>query len=166
MDVCSGEYKRYVADKAYRDGMCEPLTPEKIAALAAAQCKQQDSPPLATGTKFDSGKPAVDLIPPEFILELGRLYHLGAQKYAPNNWRKGIKYSRVYAAAQRHLNEFWSGTDTDPETNLSHLIHAAWNCVTLWWYNYIGQYKDYDDRYLAHRENNSIGRRDNYNPTD
>ena len=100
---------------------------------------------LIEGTKHDSGKSRIGLIPPEFVIELGDLYTVGAAKYEADNWRKGIAYTRVYDALQRHLNAWWAGEDKDPEDNISHLTHAAWNCITLWWYQL--HRKDYDDRW-------------------
>lgn len=58
------------------------------------------------------------------MLSLGEVLAFGARKYAPRNWENGIQYSRVYAAATRHLMAFLSGEALDPETRLPHLAHA------------------------------------------
>lgn len=78
--------------------------------------------------KYDKGKPPIALIPPECIEEISQVFGFGAQKYGAYNWRKDVdttSYSRTYSSIQRHLNAFWRGEDLDPETNLSHLSHAA-----------------------------------------
>ncbi len=49
----------------------------------------------------------------------------GASKYGANNWRRGARWGRYYAALLRHLFAWWRGQDLDPETGLSHLAHAG-----------------------------------------
>jgi hypothetical protein len=36
--------------------------------------------------KYDGGKPRVDLIPPGVILELAKIYAMGAEKYSEHGW--------------------------------------------------------------------------------
>jgi len=71
-----------------------------------------------------------------------------AAKYAPHNWEKGIDYSRVYGALLRHMMAWWGGEDTDPETGLSHLHHAACCIMFLQHFVEVGSeaYRDRDDR--------------------
>ena len=75
--------------------------------------------------KFDNGKPRMDLIAPELMVELGKILRYGSAKYEDRNWERGIDWGRYYAALQRHLWAWWSGEDNDSETNESHLSHAA-----------------------------------------
>ena len=72
-----------------------------------------------------------DLIPTEPLRILAEHYGRGAQKYAERNWELGLDWSKLYAAAQRHLNQFWAGEDIDPETQTPHVISAAWMCFAL-----------------------------------
>ena len=58
-------------------------------------------------------------------LETAKVLDFGAVKYAPNNWRGGFKWSRLVAAAHRHLDAFARGTITDDETGLHHLAHFS-----------------------------------------
>lgn len=76
-------------------------------------------------SKADVGKPRVDLIPHEFILETAEVLSFGADKYSPGNWKAGADWSRYFSAMQRHLWAWKSGEDLDPETGKSHLAHAA-----------------------------------------
>jgi hypothetical protein len=49
----------------------------------------------------------------------------GAQKYAPDNWRKVPEaHRRYFAAAQRHFWAWWMGEKVDPESGLPHLAHV------------------------------------------
>lgn len=97
------------------------------------------------GIKHDSDKLRYDLVPPEAMADFVRVLTYGAKKYADRNWEKGIHYSRVYAALQRHLHAFWAGEDTDPESGLPHLAHAA--CCVMFLATYAArQMKGFDDR--------------------
>jgi hypothetical protein len=83
------------------------------------------------GLKYDDGKPPIDLVDPHFIASVAKVLGYGAKKYSAYNWTKGIKYSRLYAALQRHLMAFWMGIDDDEESKLPHLWHAATNLMML-----------------------------------
>lgn len=78
-----------------------------------------------TGVKHDGGKTRLDLIPYEFVEGCGRALTFGASKYGDNNWAGGLKWSRCFAALLRHLWAFWRGEESDSESGLSHLDHAA-----------------------------------------
>ena len=74
--------------------------------------------------KFDSEKARLDLLSTPAMLGVGRVLTYGANKYAENNWRKGMKWSRLTAAALRHLFAFIGGEENDAESGLPHLDHA------------------------------------------
>jgi len=80
---------------------------------------------LATGMKADSGKLRMDLLATDALKGTAKVLTFGAQKYADRNWEKGLHYSRVYGALLRHITAWWEGEETDPESGLSHLDHAA-----------------------------------------
>lgn len=58
---------------------------------------------MSSATKFDTGKPACDLLPPDVLLDLGWLMGFGAAKYGVRNWEKGFRWGRLIAALLRHL---------------------------------------------------------------
>lgn len=99
---------------------------------------------LAEGLKYDTGKLRMDLIPADSLRDLAEVYTMGAKKYADENWREGIAWKRIYGAILRHLTSWFLGEDTDPESGLSHLAHAAWGCFTL--LNYRRSHPEFDDR--------------------
>jgi len=84
-----------------------------------------------TGGQKGSKEQRYDLIPVEPLRLLAELYGRGAEKYDDNNWRRGYEWKYSYAAAQRHLNQFWAGEDIDEEMGLPHVIAAAWHCFAL-----------------------------------
>lgn len=103
---------------------------------------------MSEGRKYDDTKgdmPA--LIAPEFTEGIGKVLCYGAKKYAPGNWAKGMKYSRVMNALERHYIAWKKGEKHDPETGLSHLYHMACNLMFLVAYDERGT--GVDDRYEA-----------------
>lgn len=85
-----------------------------------------------TATKDDEGKVRYDLIPPEALHELARVYTIGANKYGAHNWRKGgLSTGRVFAAMMRHAWAWLRGERTDPEDGQHHLASVAWGAFTL-----------------------------------
>lgn len=103
---------------------------------------------MTEGRKYDDTKgdmPA--LIAPEFTEGIGKVLCYGAKKYAPGNWAKGMKYSRVMNALERHYIAWKKGEKHDPETGLSHLYHMACNLMFLVAYDERGT--GVDDRYEA-----------------
>lgn len=101
---------------------------------------------LKEGTKYDGDKERFDLIPAEALIDLARVYTMGAKKYEDRNWEKGIKWGRIFAAIMRHLWQFWRGEEIDEESGLPHVSHAAWGCFTL--HYYMKYRREFDDRPL------------------
>lgn len=60
------------------------------------------------------------------------------------NWEKGMAWSRLFAATQRHLWAFWNGEDMDQETRVSHLTNAVFGCFAL--REYMRTHPELDDR--------------------
>lgn len=86
---------------------------------------------FGTGAVRDiqEGKGRFDLIPPEAIFRLAKLYEGGARKYSPRNWEKGIPISRCLDSCFRHLYKYLAGwTDED------HLASAMWNIAAIMHY--------------------------------
>ncbi len=96
------------------------------------------------GIKFDDEKIRYDLIPSDSLHELAKVYTHGSQKYQDNNWRKGIKWSKILGGIERHYNAFKRGQNIDPDSGLLHLAQVAWGAFTL--LNYIKTHPELDDR--------------------
>lgn len=84
-----------------------------------------------TGIKYDSGKPPMDLLPREALVAAAEVLGFGAQKYGRYNWRGGMDWSRLVAAAMRHLTAWNAGESTDAETGMSHIAHAMVDLMML-----------------------------------
>ena len=86
---------------------------------------------FVAGVKFDQDKARMDLLDPYALEQLALVLTFGAKKYAPNNWRRGLKVSRIIAASVRHLFAIMKGEDIDPETGLLHSAHCMCNMMFL-----------------------------------
>ena len=107
---------------------------------------------MKEGKKLDSGKRRMDLLPVGPLWAVADVLTFGAAKYDPQNWRRGMDWSRLYAAAQRHLTAFWNGEDLDSESGLPHLAHAA--CCLMFLLEFENTHPELDDRpgYLVAQE--------------
>lgn len=84
-----------------------------------------------------------DLIPPDAEWALAEHYGRNIGKYAERNWERGTNYSLNYAAAKRHLTQFWMGEEDD-EDGCSHLMAVAWHAFAL--YTFLTTHPELDDR--------------------
>lgn len=100
--------------------------------------------------KFDSGKPRMELMPPDALIEVAKVYTMGAEKYAARNWEKGTDWGRANGALLRHLMAWMGGEDKDPESGLWHMAHVAWNALCLLAYQIRGVGND--DRFKLGRK--------------
>lgn len=76
------------------------------------------------GKKFDDGKPPLSMIPRSAIEAEAQVLAFGAKKYGRDNWREGFDWTRLADAVLRHVEDWLSGVDQDPESGLSPLAHA------------------------------------------
>ena len=98
------------------------------------------------GIKHDDGKMPWELAPWDAIKEVVKILLFGMRKYDARNWEKGIAYSRLFAAAQRHMIAWFQfGEDNDKESGYSHLAHAACDILFILAFVLRGR-KDLDDR--------------------
>lgn len=104
-----------------------------------------DAAASPVGLKHDQGKPRFDLIDAYATEELAKVLTFGAAKYAEENWRKGISFKRLIAAAKRHINAIEQNQDLDSETGLSHAAHAMCCMMFLLWMQ--KHRPELDDRY-------------------
>lgn len=97
-----------------------------------------------SGIKHDSEKPMLALIPTKALLEEGRVWTFGSNKYEAHNWRKGIKMQRIISALMRHTAAVAAGEDYDQESGLLHAAHIR--CCAAMLIEFTGR-EDLDDRY-------------------
>lgn len=81
--------------------------------------------------KADNGKTRLDLVSPTFIEAVGKIRTFGVSKYGDSDsWAK-VEPQRYMAALLRHINAYRMGEETDKESGLPHLWHAACNLMFL-----------------------------------
>lgn len=86
-------------------------------------------------SKNDKGKPPIQLIEPDFIFGIAEALKFGADKYAPNDWKKPVSddLNRTFGSIQRHLWTWKKGEINDKESGLNHLLHAATDIMFLYY---------------------------------
>lgn len=129
-------------NSGYACSVCHPMPVGPIPKIPSL-------PPLTEGTKYDNGKPRMDLLDSHALEQLAKVLTFGAQKYAAHNWRKGISKSRLIAAALRHIFAYLGGQDTDEETGLSHIAHAMCCCMFILG---LEHRTDLDDRHAREKD--------------
>lgn len=92
--------------------------------------------------RYNDGKPRLGLVPysfwaldlsPKLLTDVAQVLTFGAEKYTPNNWRKGGSWTAVCDSALRHiLLGVMRGEENDPESGLPHLAHVGCNLAFLW----------------------------------
>ena len=99
---------------------------------------------LTVGIKYDEDKPRYDLIPPEALDGLARLFGMGAKKYSDRNWELGMGWSRIFAAMMRHAWKWFRGEAYDEQDGQHHLLSVIFCAMAL--YTYSVRNKGTDDR--------------------
>lgn len=97
------------------------------------------------GTKKDTGKPRISLIPVEALEGITQALMFGANKYGDYNYRSGLKQVRIFDSILRHGFSWLKGEDHDKESGLKHLHHMGAGICMLIWMN--DHRPDLDDRY-------------------
>lgn len=82
------------------------------------------------GRKDDQAKPDLSLLPKELLEEVSKAFMHGEKKYGRYNYRSGMDWHRLIAAAFRHITAFNEGEDNDSESGFSHLGHAG-ACIAM-----------------------------------
>ena len=78
---------------------------------------------------------------------VGQVLSFGAKKYERHNWAKGIKTSRNFAAAVRHILQVAKGETIDPESGLHHYYHALCDLFFLYETLSFTDAETWDDRF-------------------
>lgn len=97
------------------------------------------------GLKADSDKPPVELLDPYALEQIALVLAMGAKKYSRENWRGGIRFTRLLGAAMRHTLAILKGEDNDPESGLPHAAHLGCCAIFLIWT--MKHRPDLDDRW-------------------
>ena len=106
--------------------------------------ESKNSTPKGEAKHYSSGKVQLHQIPRWVLWQVAKVCMYGALKYGKWNWRLGMPWSEIFDSAQRHIDDWWEGTDFDHESKLHHLDHAITDLIFLRWYTRM--YLKGDDR--------------------
>lgn len=108
------------------------------------------------GKRLNTDKVPLELVPPSLIFAVGEVLKVGAKKYEPRNWERGMKWTTVYGCIMRHLMKWVSPfhSDVDEESGLNHLWHVASNVAML--IEYENTCKELDDRVKYYDERDEM----------
>lgn len=88
------------------------------------------STPKKRGTKVVEGKSRLELIEPDWLLDVGHVLASGAKEHGDWNWRE-VDPVLFKAAAMRHVLAIMKGEYLDPDTNKPHAAHLACDSMFL-----------------------------------
>lgn len=89
---------------------------------------------MTTGIKHDTDKPRHSLLPAGTVGQIVQVLEHGARKYAIDNWQcVPDARTRYFDALHRHVEAWWRGERTDPESGMHHLAHAGCCVLFLLW---------------------------------
>ena len=113
---------------------------------------------MSGGIKFDKDKPEMVLIPVAAKIAMAEAFGYGAKKYGKWNYKKGMDWTRLISATERHLDAFKECEDLDPESGILHLGHALADLAMLvdYYKNKLGN----DDRFKS--DDNNTGNSDRH----
>jgi hypothetical protein len=106
---------------------------------------------MSRGIKFNSGKPRMSLIPFAPLREFAKVLTYGEIQYETHNWKKGIPFSELIDATERHIGKFKDGVNLDDESGLHHLAHAMFGLVCTMWFMWRNKHRDDDGKLLDDR---------------
>lgn len=88
--------------------------------------------------RFNSGKRKWSLVHYESLEPMVEVLEFGANKYSPNNWKKGLDKSEILESMQRHIAKLMDGERVDSESGISHMGHIMCNAM---FYNYFDKHE-------------------------
>jgi len=103
------------------------------------------------GYKDKAGKVPLELLPPDALMEIGRVFARGAVKYSPRNVELGLPWGDLLGSAKRHMAKFEMGEDIDIDTHVDdggvlHIAAAAWALIMLTAFQKRPHMKKFDNR--------------------
>lgn len=128
MDVKDLEWELVKGELAKHQNKLPPhdlfAGPMEMMANPLDYMKGHPDPKGSEGTKHDSGKADLSLIPLVAIESEARALGFGEKKYGRYNYTSGFQVSRLTAAALRHIYQYNNGATFDDESGLHHIGHA------------------------------------------
>jgi hypothetical protein len=99
--------------------------------LAVLTTDVQAAPNDTQALRYNQGKLEYSMLDLTKLAEAVKVLMFGKQKYARDNWKKGMNTSSIIDSLMRHLSAIQNGEVIDPESGLSHLGHLQCNALFL-----------------------------------
>lgn len=140
----------YPGHQGHQSAQTEQRYPSLPLVTETAYKSAQQEEVKTQGIKHDQEKPDLSLLSSIAIIEVSKVMTFGKKKYTANNWRGGIVWTRLLAAALRHIFAFLGGESLDPESGVSHIAHAI--CCLMMLLEFQQTRVDLDDRYKSEKK--------------
>ena len=107
--------------------------------------------------RYNEGKIKWSLVDWKSLEPMVRVLEMGAKKYAPYNWSKGMPVTEVSESLLRHMFAYLDGELDDNESKIEHLGHVMCNCMFL--IHIMREKPEFDDRVIINKKfNHNHGR--------
>jgi hypothetical protein len=102
--------------------------------------------------RYNQGKLKWSLVDWKSLEPMVRVLEMGAEKYAPFNWTKGMPVTEVSESLLRHMFAFLEHENCDKESKIEHLGHVMCNCMFL--IHIMREKPEFDDRTVINKNDN------------
>ena len=102
--------------------------------------------------RYNEGKLKWSLVDWKSLEPMVRVLEMGAEKYAPYNWTKGMPVTEVSESLLRHMFAYLGGENVDKESQIEHLGHVMCNCMFL--IHIMREKTDFDNRTVINKNDN------------
>jgi hypothetical protein len=103
--------------------------------------------------RYNKGKLKWSLVDWKSLEPMVRVLEMGAEKYAPYNWTKGMPVTEVSESLLRHMFAYLDGENTDPESGIEHLGHVMCNVMFL--IHIMREKPEFDNRTIINKKDDN-----------
>ena len=100
--------------------------------------------------RYNQGKLKWSLVDWKSLEPMVRVLEMGAEKYAPYNWTKGMPVTEISESLLRHMFSFLEGENFDNESKIENLGHIMCNCMFLIYM--MREKPEFDDRTIINKK--------------
>lgn len=83
----------------------------------------------AKADRYNKGKLKWSLVHWGSLAPMVEVLMFGAEKYSPDNWKKGLDKKEILESMVRHLTALMDGESHDKESGLHHIGHILCNAM-------------------------------------
>lgn len=79
----------------------------------------------------NTGKPQMSYVDMHCLVPAAQVLEFGANKYARNNWKKGMPVTKILDSLMRHIGDLQDGKVLDDDSKLAIIGHIQCNAMFL-----------------------------------